>query len=239
MITVCNVTKRHHRAGPLILAGVSLSVARGQIHGLLGPNGAGKSTLMRLICGLIQPDSGSVQVAGLNMRQPQRSVFAHIGFVPQSLAFYPELTVAENLKIFAVLRNCSGARQQECLEIAQLQHHLGRTAQLLSGGLQRRLNFAIGLLGNPKVLLLDEPTVGVDPQSRHFLLERLKTLAHSGLSILYATHYMDEVSRLCDQVTVIDRGVVVAQDTPAVLAPDGNLEALFLQKTGTALRDAP
>lgn len=238
MIEIEQLSKRHRASAKPALDDVSFSVARGSIHGLLGPNGAGKSTLMNLLCGLLKPDSGSLRIAGFDVASQPQQVRRLIGYVPQSLAFYPTLTVAENLALFARLRCASAAQQQQCVDTAQLSAHLKKPAHQLSGGLQRRLNLALGLLGTPQLLLLDEPTVGVDPQSRHYLLNTLQTLAAGGLTILYATHYMDEVSRLCKEVTVLDAGRVVAEGSPQELAPDGDLEALFLRRTGTALRDS-
>ena len=237
MIEVTGLTKHYPKQAQPALAGLSLRVATGSAHGLLGPNGAGKSTLMALLCGLMRPDSGSLKVAGLDVQAEAAEVRRLIGYVPQSLAYYPTLTVAENLRCFARLRAASVSNVEFCIATAQLGAHLAKPAAALSGGLQRRLNLAIGLLGTPRLLLLDEPTVGVDPQSRHFLLNTLRTLVAQGLTVLYATHYMDEVARLCSQITLLDHGRVVASGSPVELAPDGDLEALFLRQTGTALRD--
>lgn len=209
-IQVENLVKTYRGAAQPALRDVSLRVPTGSVFGLLGPNGAGKSTLIGALLGLIQPDSGSITVG----RQPDSSDGALLGMVPQEAAFYATLSVAENLAFFAAVRGFRGAdyrreRDRVC-RITSLDEHLAARAGRLSGGLQRRLNLAIGLLGKPRVLCLDEPTVGVDPHSRHFLLESIRALAaEGGVTVLYASHYMDEVEALCDRVAILDDGEVL------------------------------
>jgi ABC-2 type transport system ATP-binding protein len=240
VIKVENLRKRYPGAEQPALDGLSLNVPAGLIYGLLGPNGAGKTTLMSMLTGLIAKDAGSVHIAGLDLDHERAAIRGQLGYVPQQLAFYPTLTVAENLRTFAELTASTPARLEFCIETAQLAAQLKKPAQALSGGLQRRLNLAIGLLGQPRLLLLDEPTSGVDPQARHFLLETVRKLRDGGLTVLYTSHLMEEVQRLCDRVAIIDRGRLIAEGTlPELLGKgDRDLEALFLRLTDHALRDA-
>jgi len=214
-----------------VLDSVSLSIPDGSIFGLLGPNGAGKTTLISILCGLRRPAAGRVAVA-------RRA----IGLVPQELAFYPMLTVRENLRFFGSVQNLGGARLRERVDavvaFAQLDGVLGRRAAQLSGGLKRRLNLAIGLLTEPDLVLLDEPTVGVDPQSRAFLLESIGALRSPARHILYTSHYMEEVQAICDHVAIIDAGrVLAAGPLAAVLGGAPSLEEVFLRLTNRRLRD--
>ena len=212
------------------LDGFSLAIPEGGVFGLLGPNGAGKSTLIGVLTGLLRAASGRFAFEG------------RVGLVPQEYALYPMLTCAENLRFFAAVQGLHGARLKSRVEtvaaFARLESVLGRRAGQLSGGLKRRLNFAIGLLDEPELLLLDEPTVGVDPQSRAFLLESIRSLAAPGRTIVYTSHYMEEVQAICDRVAIMDAGRVLAQGTLAELLPQGgNLEQLFMQLTRRSLRD--
>lgn len=222
------------------LAGVDLSLRRGQAVGLLGPNGSGKSTLINLLIGLRTPLGGRV----LQIGHPALV----IAWVPQEYAFYPDLTCRENLRFFAGMLDVSAAAAERRVESAiatcMLHEYSDRRASHCSGGIRRRLNLAIALLQEPDVLLLDEPTVGVDPQSRAFLLKRVRDFVHAGTAVLYATHYMEEASAVCSQILLLDRGHVLASgDLEGLLrGPDGgkpfaNLEALFMHYTQRSLRD--
>ncbi|WP_405889237.1 ABC transporter ATP-binding protein [Streptomyces sp. NBC_00133] len=199
--------------------GVSFSVAPGETYGLLGPNGAGKTTTIRLVCGLLPPDGGTVQVLG----RPGRTARAKrlIGFVPQEVALYQDLSARENLRFFGRLYGLSGRRLErrvdEVLELVDLSNRAEDRVEALSGGMRRRLNIAAGLVHSPTLLVLDEPTVGVDPQSRHAILESVHRFGAEGMAILYTTHYMEEAERLCDRVGIIDRGQLVAEGTPREL----------------------
>lgn len=240
MIKLKDVRKRYSGAPNLALAGLSLHVPAGTIYGLLGPNGAGKTTLMSILTGLIPADSGELQIGGLDLRLALRRARELIGYVPQQLAFYPSLTVAENLKVFAALSpGNTPARSEFCIELAQLGGHLTKQARLLSGGLQRRLNLAIGLLGQPRLLLLDEPTAGVDPQSRYFMLDSIRSLRDEGLTIVYTSHHMEEIQKICDRAAILDHGQLLAEGSLAELLQggDADLEALFLRLTHHRLRD--
>ena len=194
--------------------GVTFTIAPGEIYGMLGPNGAGKTTTIKLICGLLAPDEGTVAVEGRDARTT-RSVRSHIGYVPQDVALYPDLTARENLNFLGRLYGMRGAtlraRVDEALELTDLADREGDRVESFSGGMRRRLNLSAGLLNHPELLVLDEPTVGVDPQSRHAILERVRLLASGGMAVLYTTHYMEEAERLCDRVGIIDRGRIVAE----------------------------
>lgn len=197
------------------LQGVSLHVQKGQCCGLLGPNGAGKTTLISLIAGLLPLQQGSIHFEGQALHQARREHPTAIALVPQDYAFYPMLTVRENLRFFAGVQGIAAPLQTQrvaqALAFCQLQDMAQRLGRELSGGLRRRLNLAIGLLGDPQLLLLDEPTVGVDPQSRHFLLDSIRGLCQAGKTVMYTSHYMDEVEALCDTVAIIDQGRVLLQ----------------------------
>lgn len=195
---------------------VSLRVAAGEALGLLGPNGAGKSTTLLLLAGVLRPDAGSVHIAG--QRDPGRpQVRRQLGFVPQTIALYADLTARENLQLFGrlygVLRDELGDRVEAALAMAKLSDRANDRVGSFSGGMQRRLNLAVATVHQPKVLLLDEPSVGVDPHSRAHIFSCIERLKAQGMSIVYSTHYLEEAERLCDQVAIIDRGIVLASGT--------------------------
>jgi ABC-2 type transport system ATP-binding protein len=200
---------------------VSFELARGEVVGLLGPNGAGKTTTLSVLATLRRPHAGSVRVCGLALPQAAAAVRRCLGFVPQTLAVYPTLTARENLDFFArVLGLGRGARQsavERALALVGLTERGDDVVSTFSGGMLRRLNLACGLLHAPRVLLLDEPTVGVDPQSRERIFAAVRDQAAAGTAVLYSTHYMEEAESLCDRVVLIDRGRVVASGTPAAL----------------------
>jgi ABC-2 type transport system ATP-binding protein len=208
---------------------VSLRVREGATTGLLGPNGAGKTTFVHLVCGLLQPDSGTLRVFG----RPGASEAARreIGFCPQELALYPTLGAAENLRFFGRLSGLSGehleARVAACLELARLGESAGIRVAKFSGGMKRRLNLAVALLPEPRLLLLDEPTVGVDAQSRLAIFEALERLAAGGTTIVHTTHYVEEIERLCAEVIVIDRGRVLAHGPTAEFVQLGRRAQTF------------
>lgn len=199
------------------VGGVSLHIAPGETFGLLGPNGAGKTTTISMICGLLEADSGEVEVAGERLTPASVAAKAAIGYVPQDLAIYPDLTGRENLRFFARLYGMSRAdarrRCDEMLVVVGLADRGDDRADKYSGGMKRRLNIGIGLLHRPQLLVLDEPTVGVDPQSRNAILESIAELSAEGMAVLYTTHYMEEAERLCDRVAIMDRGLVLAEGT--------------------------
>jgi ABC-2 type transport system ATP-binding protein len=197
------------------LAGVDLELGPGEVLGLLGPNGAGKSTLVRALTGRVRPDAGEIRLFGRPAQEP--GARDAIGYVPQEIALYPVLTAAENLRVFGRYLGLSGARLGEAvargLAFASLEERAADPVEPFSGGMKRRLNLAIGILNRPRIVLLDEPTVGVDPQSRERIYAMIAELAADGAAILYTTHYLEEAERLCDRVAVIDHGRVIAQGT--------------------------
>ncbi len=199
------------------LEGVSFQVPAGQALGLLGPNGAGKTTLLSLATGLLPEQRGRITLGGQPMAAARGQAPHLVALVPQDNAFYPVLTVRENLQFFAQVQGISGRllgeREASALAFTQLEAFATRRAGQLSGGLKRRLNLAIGLLADPGILLLDEPTVGVDPQSRHFLLEAIGELQRSGRTIVYTSHYMEEIEALCGHVAILDQGRLLVSGT--------------------------
>ena len=201
--------------------GVSFEIGKGETYGLLGPNGAGKTTTISIVCGLLAPDSGEVTVAGKPLSTRSVGEKAAIGYVPQELAIYPDLTATENLRFFARLYGLSPSdaktRIEEVLGVIGLSDRAGEQTKNYSGGMQRRLNIGIGLLHRPRLLILDEPTVGVDPQSRNAILESVEQLSAEGMAVLYTTHYMEEAERLCDRIGIVDLGELKAEGTRAEL----------------------
>jgi ABC-2 type transport system ATP-binding protein len=201
--------------------GVSFHIAEGETYGLLGPNGAGKTTTISMVCGLLERDAGEVLVDGREIDTRSTDAKAAIGYVPQDVAIYPDLTARENLVFFGSLYGMTGkeftARVDEVLETIGLRERAKDRSVEFSGGMKRRLNIGIGLLHKPRLLMLDEPTVGVDPQSRNAILESVEQLSAEGMAVLYTTHYMEEAERLCDRVAIIDEGEIKAEGTRAEL----------------------
>jgi len=196
---------------------VSFSIGPGEVFGLLGPNGAGKTTTMSVIAGLLRADSGEVRFRDRTVDPSTGGLSRDLGVVPQDLAIYPDLTARENLEFFGRLYGVTGAtlveRTASALEQSGLTPHADRFARTFSGGMKRRLNFAIALQHRPALLMLDEPTVGVDPQSRAHLLDSVRRLRNEGVSVLYASHYMEEVQAVCDRVAIVDHGRTVVSGT--------------------------
>jgi ABC-2 type transport system ATP-binding protein len=231
------------------LRGVSVSLARGSTLGLLGPNGSGKATLINLLVGLLGLQGGTVERHGVSRAGGSDHRTAPVvAWVPQEYAFYPQLDCLENLRFFASMLALPKAEQARRVErvtdACLLQEFARRPARQCSGGVRRRLNIAIALLQQPDVLLLDEPTVGVDPQSRSFLLEQVRSLAREGCAVVYATHYMEEVATTCHEILLLDHGRVLADGNLQTLLrgdvdgpPFDNLEALFMHHTHRSLRD--
>jgi ABC-2 type transport system ATP-binding protein len=218
-----NVEKISKRFGPLTAVNeVSFTVQSGEIFGLLGPNGAGKSTLIRMLTTLVPPSSGTATVAGYDIIRDANAVRSNIGVIPQNMTSDPELTCAENIGIHARLFGITGAarreRTRELLEAVGLADRANALASTLSGGMRRRLEIARGLVHNPQILFLDEPTTGLDPVSRISVWEMITHLrSQEGRTLFLTTHYMDEADRLCDRLAIVDNGKVVAMDTPVSL----------------------
>ncbi|MGQ0553823.1 MAG: ABC transporter ATP-binding protein [Planctomycetota bacterium] len=244
--TLLGVESLSYRYGERVaLDSVSLGLRSGEILGLLGPNGAGKTTLSSCLCGLLRPAQGRLLWRGTPFLPRTRAADrARIGYVPQELALYDDLTARENLALFARLHGVADREPavERGLALAGLQERADERVRRFSGGMKRRLNIAMAVLHEPELLLLDEPAVGVDPQSRHHLFEAIAALARAGCAVLYTSHSMDEVQRLCARVAIMDQGRLLAAGTPAELAeraglPDADLERTFLQLTGRRLRD--
>jgi ABC-2 type transport system ATP-binding protein len=196
---------------------LGFAIREGETYGLLGPNGAGKSTAISMIVGILARDAGEVLIDGEPLTEGSVRVKAKIGYVPQDLAVYPDLSARENLRFFARLygmnRRETAARVNEVLEVVGLADRAKDLVKHYSGGMKRRLNIGLGLLHRPRLLILDEPTVGVDPQSRNAILDSVAHLAGEGMAILYTTHYMEEAERLCDRIGIIDQGRIRAEGT--------------------------
>jgi ABC-2 type transport system ATP-binding protein len=217
--------------------GVGFVIAPGESYGLLGPNGAGKTTTISMICGLLARDAGEVTVDNKKLDVASTVAKAAIGYVPQDLAIYPDLSARENLRFFGHLYGMGGkdlgARADEVLEITGLSDRADDRTDKYSGGMKRRLNIGIALLHRPKLLVLDEPTVGVDPQSRNAILSSVEQLSERGMAVLYTTHYMEEAERLCDRVGIIDEGEIKAEGTRRELvAMLGEKDHVTLNGTG-------
>ena len=199
------------------VAGVSLAAAAGEIVGLLGPNGAGKSTTVAMLCGLLRPDRGTVALDGVPVGDDASATKRRIGLVPQEIALHEDLSAIGNLRLFGALYGVGGELLRErcaaALDLVGLAERAGAKPATFSGGMKRRLNLACALVHDPDVLILDEPTVGVDPQSRNAIFANLEALRDRGKALVYTTHYMEEVERLCDRIVIVDHGRIVAADT--------------------------
>jgi len=227
--------------------GVSFSISRGEIFGLLGPNGAGKTTTIRMLSTVLEADSGEVTIGGHSVKREAEAVRSLIGVCPQDLALYEDLSALDNMVFFGRMAGLDGkaAKEQALanLKLMGLQERARGKIAKYSGGMKRRINLAIALMGNPQLLFLDEPTVGIDPQSRNNIYENILGLQEKGMTILYTTHYMEEADRLCQRIAVMDGGQIIAMDTPRNLkskigSPDKvTLEDVFLNLTGRSLRD--
>jgi ABC-2 type transport system ATP-binding protein len=217
IVEVTGLSKTYPGAERPAVDGIDLTIPGGGIFGLLGPNGAGKTTFLSMLCGLLAPGGGRLRVLGHDVRHHADRVKRLFGLVPQELALYPTLTGRENLDFFGRLYGLRGRhlkeRVERALAIGQLEEFADRRAATYSGGLKRRLNLVIGLIHEPRLLVLDEPTVGIDPQSRRFIHDSLRALNAQGVSIIYTTHYMEEVESLCDHVAIIDHGRIIARGT--------------------------
>lgn len=217
---------------------VNLAIQQGEIFGLLGPNGAGKTTIISMITGLLEPTNGSITVDGLDLQTDTNAVKAKLGLVPQELALYPTLTTRDNLDFFGSIYGLGGKHLRErvdaMLAMVELTDRADEAVKTYSGGMKRRVNIAAGLLHEPEILFLDEPTVGVDPQSRNAIFEAVEELNRAGMTVIYTTHYMEEAQRLCQRVAIIDEGQIIALDTPQALIRSlgGGILVLGLEDPG-------
>lgn len=216
--------------------GLTFEIRCGEFFGLLGPNGAGKTTTIGMLCGIIPPQRGQIVIDGIDLFSNPMEAKTKIGLVPQNFALYPTLTARDNLAFFGRIYGLSGRRLEErmtdVLKLVSLTDRSRQPVGTLSNGMKRRLNIATGLLHEPKLLILDEPTVGVDPQSRRAILDSIRSLNQSGVTILYTTHYIEEAQRLCDRVAIIDHGKLIALDTPSQLIRDFGRGVIQLEING-------
>lgn len=245
IIQVSNLSKTYPGADQPAINRLSFSVRRGEIFGLLGPNGAGKTTTISILSGLLLANDGHAMIGKMDWRSHSKQIKQMIGVVPQEIALYPSLTARENLTYFGRLYGLGGKqlrqRISECLELVALEKSADRRISTFSGGMKRRANLIAGLIHQPQILYLDEPTVGVDVQSRNIILDYLRQLQQNGATIIYTSHYLEEAQNLCTRVTIIDNGQVIIQGRPQeLIAADAqarNLEDIFLRLTGHAVRD--
>ncbi len=226
------------------LSDINLKINEGETFGLLGPNGAGKTTLMSILTGLIHFHEGSVKLFGNEIKNKDKALNKLFGFVPQDFSFYQELSPKENLEFFGAWAGLSRAetkkRTDELLKIIGLTEVKDKPVMQFSGGMKRRVNLAIGVIHQPRILFLDEPTVGVDVQSRHAIISYLKELNEKGTTLIYTSHQLNEAELLCDRIALIDEGRIIANDVLANLLSfhnENGLEGLFLKLTGKAYRD--
>ncbi|MGB8955526.1 MAG: ABC transporter ATP-binding protein [Tumebacillaceae bacterium] len=215
MIQVQELKKRYGERD--VVRGVTFEVEKGESFGLLGPNGAGKSTSIGMICGLVQPDAGDVLVDGISIRKNPAGAKRKIGLVPQDIALYPTMSARENLLFWGQMYGLSGAelkkRGDEVLDIVGLRDRAKDAVGTFSGGMKRRINIGAALMHRPQLLIMDEPTVGIDPQSRNHILETVKELSADGMTVIYTSHYMEEVEYLCERVAIVDHGQLIALGT--------------------------
>jgi len=236
---------KHYRGNPTpSVNGLSLSIKEGEIFGLLGPNGAGKTTAISIMCGLRSFEKGEVQIAGYSVKEEMDCIKPLIGVVPQDIALYPTLTAYENLKIFGGIygleKKTLNERIDELLSLFGLEKNKNRQVGKYSGGMKRRVNLIAGLLHHPRLLFLDEPTVGIDVQSRHVIIENLREINKAGTTIVYTSHHLNEAETFCTSIALVDEGRIICEGEPKQLIEmehAENLEALFLMKTGKNLRD--
>lgn len=239
VLEVVQLTKQY--GGKQALGGVSFQVKEGSCFGLLGPNGAGKSTTMKIITGILRADSGEALVMGQDMMKHADAVRHHIGYVPQEITLYDKLSARQNLTFFGEMYGVKGrelkSRIEEVLGQVGLADRAGEAVGSYSGGMKRRINFAAALLHHPKIVILDEPTVGIDPQSRNHIFEMIRSLRDSGMSVIYSTHYMEEVEALCDDIAIIDHGKVVVQGSLHELLEQYAVKAVYVE--ADRLEDEP
>jgi len=245
VISTTDLKKRYKGSAEDALKGITLTIQQGEFFGILGPNAAGKSTLIAILCGILPYSAGEAQIFGRNISQNSDWLKSRFGLVPQEIALYPSLTVYENILFFGQMHGLHGkklkSKAEESIKTFFLAEHKNKILSKCSGGIKRRINLIAGIIHEPSLVLLDEPTLGVDTQLRSLIFDYLKALNKSGTTILYTTHYMDEAEQLCSRVSILDHGRIITDGKPAELiaqSPGCNdLGQLFLNLTGTELRD--
>lgn len=246
ILKTVDLTKKYD--GKTVVDNLNIEIKKGEIFGLLGPNGAGKSTTMNMICNIIKPDFGMVEFLGKDFRKNKKELSAKLGYIPQNLAIHGSLKAWENVELFTSLYGIKGSelkdRIDESLEYVGLSERRNDYAKKFSGGMKRRLNIACAIGHHPELLIFDEPTVGIDPQSRNFILEKIKESNKNGATVIYTSHYMEEVEAICTRIAIMDNGKIIASGTSEELkklvvddTESITLEEVFLTLTGKKLRD--
>lgn len=241
-----DLTKKYNNKA--VVDNLNMEIKKGEIFGLLGPNGAGKSTTMNMICSIVRPTAGEIELLGKNPWKQKKEVIHKIGYIPQDLAIHGSLKAWENVELFTSLYGIKGRQLKEAvdesLEYVGLTERKQEFAKNFSGGMKRRLNIACAIGHHPELLIFDEPTVGIDPQSRNFILDKIKESNQKGATVIYTSHYMEEVEAICSRIAIMDNGKVIACGTSGELKRlvNGNdehitLEEVFLTLTGKKLRD--
>ncbi len=244
-IAISSLRKRYNSNTEDTLKGIDLIINQGEFYGILGPNSAGKTTLISVMCGLLKFNSGRIMIDQQDITSSKSNSKKKIGLIPQEIALYPKLTVKENVSYFGQMHGIFGKDLKDSVDVLldklQLYKHADKRISRCSGGIKRRTNIAAGMIHQPKILILDEPTVGVDAQSRNLIFEYLKQLNSVGTTILYTTHYLGEAEELCSRVSVIDDGLIVENGSPESLIQKhencDDLGDVFLKITGKALRE--
>lgn len=245
ILRTTDLTKRY--GSKVVVDNLNLEIRKGEVFGLLGPNGAGKSTTMNMICSIVRPTAGEISLFAGSPWKNKRDILSKIGYIPQELAIHGNLKAWENVELFTSLYGVKGAELKgvvdESLEYVGLMDRRGDFAKSFSGGMKRRLNIACAIGHHPELLIFDEPTVGIDPQSRNFILNKIKETNERGATVIYTSHYMEEVEAICSRIAIMDNGKIIASGTSAELkklvsgGDDISLEEVFLTLTGKALRD--
>lgn len=245
IVKTTELTKKYNNKA--VVDDLSLEIKRGEIFGLLGPNGAGKSTTMNMICSLVKPTAGKIELFGTGSKSRRREVIRRIGYIPQELAIHGNLKAWENAELFISLYGLKGeklrAAVNDSLDYVGLGEKRSEYAKNFSGGMKRRLNIACAIGHSPELLIFDEPTVGIDPQSRNFILEKIKESNSKGATVIYTSHYMEEIEAICTRIAIMDNGRIIACGTSAELkkmvsgSENITLEEVFLTLTGKKLRD--
>ncbi len=246
ILKTTDLTKKYDNKA--VVDGLNIEIKKGEIFGLLGPNGAGKSTTMNMICSIVRPTNGSIELLGKNPWKQKKEVIHKIGYIPQELAIHGNLKAWENVELFTSLYGIKGTKLKETidesLEYVGLLEKKNEFTKNFSGGMKRRLNIACAIGHSPELLIFDEPTVGIDPQSRNFILDKIKETNKRGTTIIYTSHYMEEVEAICTRIAIMDNGNIIACGTSEELkklvtngSEDITLEEVFLSLTGKKLRD--
>ncbi|MBP5609228.1 MAG: ABC transporter ATP-binding protein [Lachnospiraceae bacterium] len=246
ILKIKDLTKKYDNR--VVVDNLNLTIEEGEVFGLLGPNGAGKSTTMNMVCGIVKPTLGSVEFHGKDFDKHRKELIVKLGYIPQELAIHGNLKAWENVELFTSLYGIKGTelkkRIDESLEYVGLLEKKNDYAKTFSGGMKRRLNIACAIGHHPDLLIFDEPTVGIDPQSRNFILEKIRESNKNGATVIYTSHYMEEVEAICTRIAIMDNGKVIATGTSEELkkmvvedTSSITLEEVFLTLTGKKLRD--